>query len=180
MTMRNSLWVVLSVLLLTPSVGAAQDESRRELSEGSAVVRTEENEYKIRILCDDASRPELGFTTEANRVTREATGGRYNMVNVSLRTWKDTDEVVIRSDAGVAWIPRPASAGGVLTMEVDVVPGSFVRNSAPVLLTYDMYKSGDRPDGGTTLRFEANCSVRDPEAPSFRKLGDPGGEPGSW
>lgn len=41
---------------------------------GTAVVRTDEAEYVIPIECDDATRPELGFSTEPARITREATG----------------------------------------------------------------------------------------------------------
>ena len=169
---RTSAAFLVAAVLLSPAAAGAQEEARRTLHEGSAVVRESggENEYKIRILCEDASRPEAGFFTEANRVTREATGGQYNMVNLRLRPWKDTDDVLITSSLGVAWIPRPASSGGVLSMVLEVVPSSFVENNAPVALTYDMWQDGKRPEGGGTLEFEANCASRDPEAPSFRRL----------
>lgn len=173
-TSRTGAILLLATVIL-PTYGVAQEESRRERHEGSAVVREKggDAEYKIRIECDDASRPELGFTTEPNRVTREATGGKYNMVNLRLRPWKETDDVLITSPVGVAWIPRPTSTGGVLSLSVDVVPGKWEENGQPVLLTYDMWKEGVRPEGGATVEFEATCGYRDPEAPSYRRLTNP-------
>lgn len=176
-TRRAATFFLVAAVLL-PGGGIAQETSQRTESEGSAVVRTEggDSEYKIRIVCENASRPELGFFTEANRITREATGGRSNMVNLRLRPWKDTDEVQISSTLGVAWVTRPASTGGVLSLSVDVVPASFLEDNMPVAMTYDMWKAGKRPEGGGTLNFEANCSFRDPEAPSYRRLPDTGGD----
>ena len=49
-------------------------------------------------------------------------------------------------------------------------PVSFVRDSRPVAVTYEMWKAGEVPPESTTVEFEANCSVRDPEAPSWRRL----------
>ncbi|MDH3222190.1 MAG: hypothetical protein OEO23_00630 [Gemmatimonadota bacterium] len=168
--------LVLTVLTATlvPIGGQAQDtERRRTLHEGSAVVTTDRAEYTIRILCDDGARPELGFTTEANRLTRQATG-RSNMVNLRLRPWKDTEDVSISLDGGgIAWIPQPTSAGGILSLDVVLRPGTFVRNGQPVLVTYDMWKAGDIPDGETHVHFEANCASRDPSAPSFRQRSGP-------
>jgi hypothetical protein len=173
MTTRNSIQIMLCALLLVSSAVAAQQ--RPPLSDGSAVVRVADGEYKITIICDDASRPELGFTTEANRITRAATG-RSNMVNLRLRPWKDTNDVQVTLEGGTAWtawMPQPSSAGGVLTMDVVLRPVSFVRDHMPHLLTYEMWQSGDIPEGARQVEFEANCSVRDPEAPSYRKLPDP-------
>ncbi len=169
--------LLLAAVILSPVAAAAQETTERALHEGSAVVRAKGgvSEYKVRILCEDASRPELGFFTEANRITREATGGRTNGVNLRLRPWEDTGDVLITSPVGVAWIPRPASSGGVLSLSVDVVPASFVENGVPVAMTYDRWKAGERPEGGGTLEFEANCASRDPEAPSFRRLPESGG-----
>ncbi|MBT8461547.1 MAG: hypothetical protein KJO44_03420 [Gemmatimonadetes bacterium] len=173
----RALAVLLVAVLLPPGRGIAQDAPQRTLHEGSAVVRTEggDGEYTIRILCESASQPELGFFTEANRITRQATGGRSNMVNLRLRPWKDTDEVQISSTLGVVWIARPVSTGGVLSLTLDVVPASFLEDNAPVAMTYDRWTAGERPEGGGTLEFEANCGVRDPEAPSYRRLPDTGG-----
>lgn len=171
MRISHVMWMLVAHGILFPLTGSAQDEPRRTLHEGSAVVRTDSAEYKIRILCDDAARPELGFSTEANRVTRAATGGRYNMVSLRLRPWKDTEDVSVSLDgAGIAWIPRPTSVGGVLSLDVVLRPGTVMRNNMPVLVTYDMWKAGDIPPGETSVHFEANCRSRDPEAPSFRKL----------
>jgi len=169
--------LALSILVMAPSEGAAQDGSRRALSEGSAVVRTDDSEYTITILCNDPSRPDLGFTTEANRITRAATG-RRNMVTLRVRPWKDTDDMNVTLEGGTAWtawIPQPSSAGGVLTMDVVLRPVSFVRDNMPGLLTYEMWQSGDVPERERRVQFEANCSVRDPEAPAFRKVPGPGG-----
>jgi len=46
----------------------------QDRSAGTAVLHVGENEYTIPIECDDASRPELGFSTEPSRITKEATG----------------------------------------------------------------------------------------------------------
>jgi hypothetical protein len=45
----------------------------------------------------------------------------------------------------------------------------------PVAVTYDMWKAGDVPPERATVEFEANCNVRDPAAPSWRKLDAPNG-----
>lgn len=172
--MRSWLTVHLAFfgLLLMPSAGASQDRVRPTLSEGSAVVRVADGEYKITVLCDDASRPELGFTTEANRITREATG-RRNMVSLRLRPWKETNDIQVTLEGGtawMAWMPKPSSAGGVLSLDVVLRPVSFVRDNMPTLVTYDMWQDGDLPEGERRAEFEVNCTVRDPEAPSYRKL----------
>lgn len=158
------LWVLLGCLSVQSAVVGQNDRHP-----GSAVVRVDSDEYTIRIECDDASRPELGFTTEPNRLTREATG-RTNMVNLRLRPWKDTGDVIITLDRYVAWIPQPASAGGVLSVETGMSSVSTTRNNQPTLTTYDMWNSGDRPDGLETMMFEARCGAPDPDAPAFRKL----------
>ncbi len=175
MIKRNALHVVCAALLLAPSALVAQAGSRRSLSEGSAVVRTDDSEYTITILCDDPMRPELGFTTEANRITRPATG-RNNQVNLRVRPWKDTDDINVTLEGGTvwtAWTPQPSSAGGMLSMDIVLRPASFVTDATPGLLTYDMWKSGDFPEGERLVQFKATCSARDPEAPSFRKIPEP-------
>ena len=178
---------LLSILLLVPSLGAAQQDSilralreavgvaeggdqQSGLFDGSAVVTVDDSEYKIRIQCDTFARPELGFATEPNRVTREATGGQGNTVGLRLRPWKETGDVMVTLERYVAWIPQPTSTGGVLSLTIDMSPASVMRDNMPVLLTYDMWKSGDRPPGRDGVQFEANCTLRDPEAPSYRKV----------
>ena len=171
---------IAAMLVPTPAVAQerqeGQERPRRELHPGSAVVRQQDgdSEALIRIICDEAGRPETGFTTEANRVTRAETGGTYNRASLRLRPWKDTDDVLITTDWGIAWISRPTSTGGVLPMEVEVRPSRLVRDGMPVLVTYDMWKAGDVPEERTVVEFEANCSTRDPTAPSWRRL-DAGG-----
>ena len=84
MTLRSI--VVLSAIMIAPSALIADEKPRPKLTDGSAVIRVDDAEYKILIRCNDASRPELGFSTEPNRITRAAMGGRYNMVNLRLRS----------------------------------------------------------------------------------------------
>ena len=170
MTLRSIF--VLSAIMIAPSALIADEKPRPKLTDGSAVIRVDDAEYKILIRCDDASRPELGFSTEPNRITRAAMGGRYNMVNLRLRNWKDTGDVIISLNGYVAWIPQPASDGGTLSLRLDLSPVTVVRDGTPVLLTYDMWTSGDRPPGREGVEFEAQCGQRDPEAPSYRRIRD--------
>ena len=135
---------------------------------GSAVIRTDTTEYLIPIECDVASQPERGFSTEPSRITREATG-RTSGVNLRLRQWQDTDEVIITFDGYTAWMARPDSQGAVLTLRVAMSPISVIRDGIPATMTYDMWSSGDRPEG-ITIEFGANCAERDPAAPSSRRL----------
>ena len=135
---------------------------------GSAVVRIDQMEYLIPIECDDSARPELGFSTELSRITREATG-RTSPVHLRLRQWQDTDEVVVTLDRFAAWIPRPEMQGPVLFLNFAMSPSSVVRDGLPVTMTYDMWTSGDRPEG-ITVEIEADCQARDPAAPSSRRL----------
>ena len=137
---------------------------------GSAVITVGENEYTIRIECRVPGQPEDGFTTEPNRITREETGGHYNMVALRLRPWQDTGDVVVSLEHWVQWMPTPSSSGGVLSLDIEMVPSGFQRNGMPELLTYDMWKAGDVPGERTRIRFHANCNTRDPEAPKHRKL----------
>jgi hypothetical protein len=170
--MTSHLIIALSLLMIVPTALIADETPRPKLVDGSAVVRVEDAEFKILIRCDDASRPELGFSTEPNRITRAANGGRYNMVNLRLRTWKDTGDVLITLDGYVSWIPQPASKGETLSLQLDMSPLKVVRDNTPVLLTYDMWTSGDRPPGRKGVEIEAQCGKRDPEAPSYRRTRD--------
>lgn len=171
--MTSYSFLALAILMIAPSALIADDDAPRpKLVDGSATVRVDGAEYKILIRCDDASRPELGFSTEPNRITRAAMGGRYNMVNVRLRRWKDTADVVVSLNGYVAWIPQPTSASGTLSLKLDMSPVKVVRGDKPVLLTYDMWTSGERPPGREGVEIEAQCGQRDPEAPSFRRISD--------
>ena len=158
---------ILASLLLVPLSGMAQERSK-----GTAVIRVTDDEYRIPIECDDPARPGLGFSTEPSRITRE-TKGRASMVNLRVRPWKDTGDVVVTLDRYVAWIQPPPSASGVMSARLDMSPASMVRDNMPVALTYDMWNDGDRPPGLNGVQFEANCGFRDPEAPSYRKLSGP-------
>lgn len=152
-------------LLLTASYAQAQGQDRFE---GSAMIRTDQMEYVIPILCDDASRPALGFFTEPSRATREATG-RPSPVNLRLRQWQDSAELVVTLDRYVAWIPIPETQGSVLSLSIAMSPASVVRDGIPVTLTRDMWASGDRPEG-IDVAIEANCQSRDPAAPASCRL----------
>lgn len=160
-SIRSAAYAALLLVAL-----AAYAQSRFE---GSAVVRAADTEYVIPIVCDDASRPELGFSTEPARLTREAIG-RSSGVNLRLRRWQNGPESVVTLDRYVAWIPTPASRGGILELVLAMSPASVVRDGIPVTMTYDMWAAGDRPPGIDGVHIEANCSARDPEAPTTRRL----------
>lgn len=167
---------LVAVFLARPGALAAQDPTPSESARfpGSAVVVVDDNEFLVRLECRVEGRPEAGFITEANRITRQETG-RSNMVALRLRPWQDTDDVVISLEGWVAWMPRPVSVGGVLALEVDMAATTVVgADGTPVLTTYDMWQNGDRPPGRDGVRFEANCAERDPDAPAYRKRGDGG------
>lgn len=154
----------LMAIGLTASAVAAQR------FEGTAIVRVDDDEYTIPIECDDSARPELGFSTEPSRITRERTG-RTSGVNLRLRGWPDQPgETVVTLDRYVVWTAQPSSAGGTLSMTLDMSPVSVVRDGVPALLTYDMWTAGDRPTGISGVYVEAQCTSRDPEAPSYRKI----------
>lgn len=155
---------LVPVLLVAMTAAAAQERSA-----GTAIIHVGQDEYTIPIECDDATRPELGFSTEPSRITKQATG-RTSGVRLGLRQWQETDYVVISLDRYVAWMPRPASAGGVLRLTLDMSPVTILRDGSPVALTYDMWMDGERPAGIEGVSFEAQCSNRDPEAPAYRKV----------
>jgi hypothetical protein len=154
-------------MLLLPAQAEGQEQQRFD---GSAVIRVDDNEYTIRIECDARARPERGFGTEPNRITRADTGGRSNMVSLRLRQWRDTGEVLVTLDGFLAWIPRPTSEAGILALDLDMSPTSVVRDGVPTAVTYDMWHSGDRPPGKGGVEIVADCTRRDPAAPSHRKL----------
>lgn len=162
--------LMIAGVVLVALTGWIQESEKPRLHDGSAIVVNGLDEYKIRILCDDRLRPELGFSTESNRITRAETGGRSNGVNLRLRSWKETNDVVVSLDGlGQAWMPRPTSVNGVLTVEVALRPMTFVKNGMPTLVTYEMWQAGDLPPDEHTVSFEANCAQRDPAAPSYLK-----------
>lgn len=158
------LTAILSMSLLSAVSATAQSRF-----EGTAVVRVADDEYTIPIECYDAVRPELGFTTEPSRITRERTG-RTSLVTLRVRPTREPNETVISLDRYVAWMPQPSSAGGVLSLTLDMSPASMVRDNMPAALTRDMWMNGDRPEGLSGVRLEAQCTTRDPEAPSYRKI----------
>ena len=165
------LLVALTLVALTSpaKVSAQSNRAPNARHPGSAVVTDGEHEFLIRIECRTPSRPELGFTTEPNRITREETG-RSNGAVLRLRPWENAGDVIVNLGANVAWIPAPSSSGGVLTMELELYPAAFQRNGERVLFSYDMWKAGERSGEPASARFSANCSTRDPEAPAYRRL----------
>jgi hypothetical protein len=159
---------VLSLHLATRSL-VAQEPQPLTRYEGSAVVRVADSEYTIVILCEDAARPELGFTTEPNRITRQRTG-RPNRVSLRLEPWRDTGDVLVSLDDSVAWLARPVSSGGRLSFEARMSSVSITREGVPARLTYEMWKRGERSGEGPEVAVEARCGERDPEAPAFRRI----------
>ncbi len=159
---------LLLLLISSPEVKAQDAQSRARL-EGTAIVTVGESEYTIPIECEDSGRPELGFSTEPSRITRERTG-RTSGINLRVRSVGESEEVVISLDRYVAWMARPESTAGILSLELDMSPASLVRDNMPVALTRDMWMSGDRPEGIEGVKFEAQCTARDQAAPSFRRI----------
>ena len=137
--------------------------------EGTAVIQTEGNEYTIPIVCEDTARPELGFYTEPQRITRERTG-RASQVRLTVRPWKDTSDLSVSLGRYVAWVPSQSSTGGILKMTFSMSPASYLEEGTPIALTYEDWSNGKRPGGLENVSVEANCSFRDPNAPAFRKL----------
>lgn len=160
--------MVLLVVASPPA--AALGRRQAEPSNGVATVRVAQTEYTIPLLCDDAQRPEMGFSTEPGRVTRERTG-QSSGVNLRLRTWQDTDLVVVSLDRYVTWMPRPTSVAGVLSVETGMSPVTIMQDGAPVAYTYDMWNSGDRPVGLESMSVEARCGLPQPATPAVRNIG---------
>ncbi len=167
----SALVALLSMgVLASPAEVAAQGaETPNARHPGSAVVTFGQDEFLIRIECRVPSKPELGLTTEPNRITREEVG-RSNGTALRLRPWEDTGDILVNAGGKMAWVPAPTSTGGVLSMQVELYPTTITRNGAPVLVTYDMWKAGEHSGEATVAQFEANCTTRDPEAPAYRKL----------
>jgi hypothetical protein len=168
---------LLTAILMIPAMlrpaaaaGRQDDSTRNDRFPGSAVVAVGDSEYLIRIECRVQGSPEAGFLTEANRITRRETGGKYNMVSLRMRPWQDTEESIVSFEGYVAWIPTASSEAGVLSLTLDMAATTVVRDGNPVMVTYDMWHAGDRPAGAEGVRFEANCGTRDPAAPAYRKI----------
>lgn len=153
--------VGLGALLLTAG-SVAQDRHN-----GTAIIRVADNEYTIPIECNDSADPNRGFSTEPARITRERTG-RSSGVRLNVRPWKETSDLVVSLDRYVAWVPAPLFAGGAATL--DMSPASSVKNNMPQALTYERWMNGERPEGLRKVFIQADCSTRDSDAPSFRKV----------
>jgi hypothetical protein len=165
---RVSTLLVLALLAVTAVVFAQQRVPGSERVPGSAIVRVADSEYTIPIECNDASRPELGFSTEPARITKQRTG-RTSGVRLTVRPWKETSYLIISLDRYVAWVPPQATSGGIFRMTLDMSPVSFLADGTQKLLTYDEWMAGNRPAGLEGVTFEANCRERDPNAPAVRK-----------
>jgi hypothetical protein len=156
------------LLAVTAAVFAQQRVPGSERVPGSAIVRVADSEYTISIECNDASRPELGFSTEPARITKQRTG-RTSGVRLTVRPWKETSYLIISLDRYVAWVPSQSATGVALRMTFDMSPLSILVDGTQKLLTYDEWMAGTRPAGLEGVTFEANCRERDPNAPAFRK-----------
>ncbi len=163
MLQRNS-HLFLTVLIL--AVGSAQ---AAQSANGTAIVRADDQEYTLPIVCDDTLHPENGLYTEPQRITRERTG-RASGVRLTIRPWKDTSQLVVSLGRYVAWVPTPTSGDGKLVMTLAMSPASSPRDGIPVALTYDQWMAGDRPPGLDDVRIEADCRTLNPDAPAYRKL----------
>ena len=152
------------LVLVFALVGPANADSN-----GTAVVRAAGTEYVIPIVCREAALANAGFSTEPSRVTRAATG-RTSPARLTVRRWKDTDELVISLDRYIAWIAAPDPTGSRFAMTLDMSPSSFLRDGLPVTMTYDVWSAGDRPAGLQDVVIDADCSERDPEAPGSRPI----------
>lgn len=153
----------LATLMITCSGVALADV------DGTAIIRTSETEYTIPIICREASKPEQGLSTEAARITREATG-RSSLVRLNIRPWKETTDMIVSLDRYVAWFPAQSSVGGKLELTIDMSPTGIIRDGMPASLTYDMWMDGERPEGLKNVWIQADCNFRDPEAPKVQKL----------
>jgi hypothetical protein len=169
--MGQTRWIVLAISMLAVTI-TMPTAMVGQASHGVAVVRVGEYEYTIPIECDDAARPEMGFSTEPPRRTRERTG-RTSGVNLRVRTWQETDLVIVSLDRYVTWMRRPPSTSGVLTVETGMSPMTVMRDRTPVAYTYEMWNRGDRPVGLETVRLEARCDVPERVTPSVRRIGSP-------
>lgn len=167
--------VVAGLLVLAlPTSSAAQvgrgGDGPRPEAEGSAVVRVDQAEYTVPILCFDATDASAGFITEPSRVTRERTG-RASQVTLRAGTTEDhPGELTVNLDRYVAWIPAPES-GPTMTLQLDMSPVTVMVEGMPKLLTRDQWMAGERPEGLSGAWFQATCDRRDPGAPSFRRIG---------
>ena len=158
-----------SALLLSILIFPITDAFAQDRFEGTAVVRVDGGEYTVPIECDNAMRPELGFSTEPNRITRERTG-RTNAINIRVRPSSEAEEIIVSLDRHVAWLPLPESESGTLSITMDLSPITIMKDGQPVLLTRDMWMNGERPEGLRGATVEAQCAVRDPDAPSYKKI----------
>ena len=77
---------------------------------------------------------------------------------------------MVSLDRYVAWVPAQASAGGVLTMTLDMSPASALTDGIPVALTYERWLAGEHETGLEGAWFSANCNAGDPAAPAVRKI----------
>ena len=160
---RSASYTVTAVTLLFACSGIVLADS-----DGTAIIRTSDTEYTIPIMCREEQNG-LDIATEPSRVTREATG-RSSLIRLNIRPWKETSDMIVTLDRYVAWLPAQPAADGKLQLEIDMSPSSIVRDGAPALLTYDMWMDGERPEGLKNVWIEADCNVRDPEAPKTKKL----------
>ena len=156
--------ILLPVLLLCGAVAQAVESAN-----GTATIHVDDKEYTIPMVCSDTSSLEIDLYTEPQRVTRERTG-RASSVRLTIRSWKETTDVIVNLDRYVAWIPRSAIADGIIDISLSMSPTTTLQDGMPVALTYDEWSSGNRPEGLDNVRIVANCSFLDPDAPSFRKV----------
>ena len=171
--MSRGLALLALVLAAAPAV-AAQESSKRSYFPGTAVVQVADGEHTIPIDCYVRSRPDLGFTTEPNQVTRLRTG-RISSIDLSVGP-ADTDGTHISLEGYVAKIPNPTSDEGSLSLSVDLTreDASADRVAAVAFARGEGAVGGRAPDALRVV-IEAQCNERVPDAPAYRDLGKPRG-----
>lgn len=163
MTVGKLLRLLLPALLACGATAEAADSAN-----GTATVRVDDREYTIPIVCSETESSEVDIYTEPQRITRERTG-RASSVRLTIRSWKETDDVIVNVDRYVAWIPRDSISNGLVELSLSMSPTTLVQGGMPVAMTYDEWQSGNRPKGVDDVEIVADCSNLDPDAPAFRK-----------
>lgn len=156
--------ILLPTLLCLGVAAQAADSAN-----GTATVRVEDREYTIPIVCSETKSTKIDIYTEPQRITRERTG-RASSVRLTIRSWKETDDVIVNVDRYVAWIPRDSISDGLVKLSLSMSPTTLVQGGMPVAMTYDEWQSGNRPKGVDDVEIVADCSNLDPDAPAFRKI----------
>jgi len=174
---KETLHLVLLPLLLSSAIEvSAQESAKRSYFVGTAVIQVADGEYTLPIDCYAKSRPDLGFTTEPNQVTRLRTG-RLSPIDLSITPRSESEEMVIALDGYVARIPRLSATDGTLSLSVDLSREDTSRGTtSAVAFTRDNAANGLHDADRVRVRIDAQCEERSAEAPAHRTVKSrPGG-----